>query len=286
MAALIYPDVDFDELVLVMEWYYWAFFIDDTVDNGQLSHEGIENLVWMLEEVQMNRDIAESLPLPLIVEMFQAIWFKMRQKNRPCFESLFASSSIDYARGLPELDKMRHDAGIPDLETYKRNRRLVVWLEGALLFTGFILDLKVDQEVLNSSEMKELHATYIELGWLINDIYSWNIEQRRGDMCNFISLIVIHEQKSVQDAMDDAEQEIRSQVLKCRSVKNRVLQTYRDHKDIEDLKTYIERNQVWIWVAVAWSFVAGERYFGNQKASEEAQNTGIVHIMPREVDTQ
>jgi hypothetical protein len=148
MAALIYPDVDFDDLVLAMEWFYWAFFIDDSespfcwklhinthiplaVDNGQLSHEGIENVVRMYEEVQMNRDIVECLPLPLIIEMFQAIWFKICQKNRPCesyccvphrpnesgFESLFATSSINYARGLPELDKMRHDAGIPDLET-------------------------------------------------------------------------------------------------------------------------------------------------------------------------
>jgi hypothetical protein len=73
-------------------------------------------------------------------------------------------------------------------------------------------------------------------------------------MCNIVSLILIHKQKSIQDAMDDAEQELRSQVLKWRSAKTRMLQTYRDHKDIEDLKTYIERGpQGWIWTAVVWS---------------------------------
>ncbi|KAJ6596296.1 isoprenoid synthase domain-containing protein [Mycena vulgaris] len=285
MAALVYPDIDFDDLVLAMKWFYWAFFLDDTVDSGQLSQEGVENLVQMYENVQRNRDIAEHVPLPLIIEIFQGIWLKMRQRNRPCFESLFATGSINYVRGLPGQNKMRHEAEIPDIETHKLSRRQVVFIESVLQFTGFILDLKVDQEILQSSEMKELNATYIELGWLLNDIISWNIEQRKGDICNLISLIMIHEQKSVQDAMDDTEQELRSQVLKSRSAKTRVLQTYRDHKDIEDLKTYIEKNQVWIWAAVEWSMVAGERYFGNQKASEEAQNTGIVHIMPREVDT-
>lgn len=72
-------------------------------------------------------------------------------------------------------------------------------------------------------------------------------------MCNLISLIMIHEQKNVQDAIDDAEQEIKSQVLKWRSARMRVLETYKDHRDIEDLKTLIQRNQVWIWAAVVWS---------------------------------
>ncbi|KAJ7751820.1 isoprenoid synthase domain-containing protein [Mycena olivaceomarginata] len=255
MAAFMYPEIDFDDLVLAMEWLYWGFFIDDIVDSGQLSSEGVENLVQMYEEVQMNRDIAEGRPLPLTVEMFQAIWFKMCQKNRPCFESLFASASINYTRGLPELNKMRHDAGIPNLETYKRNRRVVVFCESPMQFTGlrFILDLKVDQEILRSSEMKELYATYIELGWRINDIFSWNIEQRSGDMCNLISLIMIHEQKSVQDAINDVEEELRSQLLKWRSVKMHVLQTYQSHHDIEDLKSLIERNEAWLWTAVVWS---------------------------------
>ncbi|KAJ6537197.1 isoprenoid synthase domain-containing protein [Mycena capillaripes] len=250
MAAFSYPDVDFDDLVLAMEWFYWAFLMDDSVDCGKLSREGIENLAQMYEEVQMNRDIAERQPLPLILEMFQAIWFKMCQKNRPCFEGLFASASINYTRAISELDKMRNDAGIPDVETYKRNRRLVIWFEGALQFTGFILDLK-----------------------------------RRGDMCNLVSLIMIHKQKSVQDAIDDVEKELRSQLLKWRSAKMHILQTYQSHHDIEDLKSFIEGCKVWIWIAVAWSFVAGKRYFGDEKASEEAQNTRIVHIMPRELDT-
>ncbi|KAJ6525382.1 isoprenoid synthase domain-containing protein [Mycena capillaripes] len=285
MAAFSYPDVDFDDLVLAMEWFYWAFLMDDSVDCGKLSREGIENLAQMYEEVQMNRDIAERQPLPLILEMFQAIWFKMCQKNRPCFEGHFARASINYTRAISELDKMRNDAGIPDVETYKRNRRLVIWFEGALQFTGFILDLKVDQEILHSSAMKELKATCIEMGWLINDIVSWNIDQRRGDMCNLVSLIMIHKQKSVQDAIDDVEKELRSQLLKWRSAKMHILQTYQSHHDIEDLKSFIEGCKVWIWIAVAWSFVAGKRYFGDEKASEEAQNTRIVHIMPRELDT-
>ncbi|KAJ7354037.1 hypothetical protein DFH08DRAFT_803951 [Mycena albidolilacea] len=123
----------------------------------------------------------------------------------------------------PLQNKMRHDAKITDIETYKHQRRLNVWFDAALAFSG--------------SEMEELNAPGIELAWLINDILSWNKEQRTGDMCNLISLILIHEQKSIQDAMDDAEQELRSQVLKWCSAKTRGLQAYRDHKDIEDLKT-------------------------------------------------
>jgi hypothetical protein len=120
--------------------------------------------------------------------------------------------------------------------------------------------------------MRELHATFIELGWRINDIFSWNVEQvsishfptggyiadasmrqRSGDMCNLISLIMIHEQKSVQDSINDVEEEFRSQLLKWRSAKMKVIQTYQSHHDIEDLKSLIEGNEVWIWTAVVWS---------------------------------
>jgi hypothetical protein len=50
-------------------------------------------------------------------------------------------------------------------------------MESATIGLRFILNLNIAQEILHSSEMEELHAPCVELGWLINDVISWNKEQ-------------------------------------------------------------------------------------------------------------
>jgi hypothetical protein len=72
-------------------------------------------------------------------------------------------------------------------------------------------------------------------------------------MINFVSLVMIHEKKTIQEAMDYAAQEFMSQVAKWCSAKARALEIYREHKDIKDLTTFIQRNEIWIWIAIEWS---------------------------------
>ncbi|KAJ7254722.1 hypothetical protein C8J57DRAFT_1518352 [Mycena rebaudengoi] len=120
----------------------------------------------------------------------------------------------------------------------KRNRRIVLHVKPAFHFTGLIFNLNVDDAIIKSREVVELHDAVVEVGWLLNDILSWNTEQRRGDFLNLVSLIMIHEKKTVQDAVDDVEQEVRTQ-----------------HKDFKDLQSLIQTNDCWPWVAVHWSYV-------------------------------
>jgi hypothetical protein len=72
-------------------------------------------------------------------------------------------------------------------------------------------------------------------------------------MWNFISIIMIQDKKTVQEAMDDAEQELRSQATQWLSAKMHLLETYRTHQDIRDLTLLIERNELWALIAVEWS---------------------------------
>jgi hypothetical protein len=41
----------------------------------------------------------------------------------------------------------------------------------------FGLDLNVDNAIVCSDEMKQLYAHLTEIAWLVNDIFSWNIEE-------------------------------------------------------------------------------------------------------------
>ncbi|KAF7326753.1 Terpene cyclase [Mycena venus] len=282
MAAAMYHDLGFDDLVLTLQWYFWGFLIDDTIDSQQLSPEGVRNIVHLYEDVQCNRHLDETVPPPLIIAIFQSVWKKMREKKRLGFERLFAEASIAYVRGLPQVNGFRSSVGLPDKETYKRHRRKNVFVEPAFHFTGFIMDLNIDDEIVRSAAMQEAYAHLSEIGWLVNDILSWNAEQRRGDMWNFISITMIQDKKTVQEAIDDAEQELKSQVTQWRSAKMNVLETYRTHQDIRDLTLLIERNELWALIAVEYSYNwAAIRYFGSRENSEQAQRTGIVHIMPR-----
>jgi hypothetical protein len=72
-------------------------------------------------------------------------------------------------------------------------------------------------------------------------------------MWNLVSIIIIQDNKTVQEAMNDVEEELRAQVNQWWSAKMRVLETYKAHQDIQDLTLLIERNQLWGLLAVEWS---------------------------------
>ncbi|KAJ6601871.1 hypothetical protein DFH09DRAFT_1069422 [Mycena vulgaris] len=149
-------------------------------------------------------------------------------------------------------------------------------------FSRFIQDFKVDDAIVHSAEMKQLHAHLIDICWLVNNILLWNVEQRSGDMWNLVSIIMIQDNKTVQEAMNDAEQELRLEANQWWSAKMCVLEAYKAHQDIQDLTLLIERIQFWPLMVVEWSYnSASNRYFGSHQASGEAQRTGIVHILPR-----
>ncbi|KAJ7289369.1 isoprenoid synthase domain-containing protein [Mycena rebaudengoi] len=289
MAALMYPDVDLEDLVLTTKWFSWGFFIDDIIDRKTIGSKEIEDLVQLYEDVQFNRDGLggeKEEPEPLVIQMFRSIWNKVREKKRPGWERLFAEASLDYVRGLPGVNEFRTAQELPTIQEYKVNRRRVLFFEAVFHYTGLIYGLNVDPAVVRSPEVTELYASLTEFGWLFNDVFSWNVDQRIGDYVNFVSLLIVHERKTLQDAMDDAGAQIREQLARWDSAKMRVLETFREHPDIKDLTELAERNERGIWLAVGWSWAAGERYLGGREALEEADITGLVHVMPRQRDSE
>jgi hypothetical protein len=52
------------------------------IDSQQLSPEGVRNILHLYEDVQRNRDLDASGPLPPLIAIFQSVWSKMREKKR------------------------------------------------------------------------------------------------------------------------------------------------------------------------------------------------------------
>ncbi|KAF7340491.1 hypothetical protein MSAN_02120500 [Mycena sanguinolenta] len=264
IVVLMYPDADFDDILLTMKWFYWGFLIDDTVDWGFVNAEGIPDLIKLYEDVLLNRDVSERGKLPLVIEVLRDVWNEIREKKQPGWENLFAEAAIHYVRALPEVNEFRKSAKTNKIDAESS------FYEPVFHWTGLIHGYLIAPDLVCSPEMKELRASWVEVGWL-----------RSGDCINLISLTMIHEKKTLQDAMDEAAQQIAAQLVRWGEAKSRVFETYREHKDINELKALIEANERGIWLPIGWSWVAWERYFASQKAAEEAQTTGIVHVMSR-----
>ncbi|KAJ6603300.1 isoprenoid synthase domain-containing protein [Mycena vulgaris] len=282
VTAVVFPDVNLDDLLLSTQFQCWGFLIDDLVDDDRVGPEGVRDLIQMLEDIQHNRPLEEGRPFPLVIQIFQVIWDKMRELKRPCFEHRFGDTLSHWSDSLLQVFRMGRGNDCPDIETYKVFRGRNSGMECLQYFTGFLHGLNLDDQVLDSTELKEVIFHLNAMTWLANDVISWNMEQSRGEICNLVSLIMIHEKKTVQDAMDDAEQMLRSHAAKFRSAKTRALETFREHKDIKDLESFIQANQMWPHIAVRFSFHAAHRYFRSPEASDEAQSTGVVHVMPRQ----
>lgn len=109
------------------------------------------------------------------------------------------------------------------------------------------------------------------------DIFSYNVEQARGDTHNMIIILETHYGMDLQDAMDYAGEMCR--VTMEQFVANQArIPTFGCEKLDRDVAAYVRGLQDWIVGTLHWSFMS-HRYFGAEGA--EVKKHRYVKLLPK-----
>ncbi|KIY64715.1 terpenoid synthase [Cylindrobasidium torrendii FP15055 ss-10] len=168
-----------------------------------------------------------------------------------------------------------HDILRPSAE-YLEMRRGTVGVRPS--FDFFVLSDELPNEVLEHPTVASLIRCAIDMSIMSNDIYSFNIEQARGDKNhNLVSVIMAEEKTDIQGAIDHISKKYDElRLLFLHNYKH--LPELGDAKLKKTLEDYCLGLGTWVTTNDEWSFIT-PRYFGDKR--EEVRRTKKVTLLPR-----
>ncbi|KAF8990109.1 terpenoid synthase [Cyathus striatus] len=236
------------------------------------------NLIFLLDEWSEESNEAEARHLADIVmdalhnphkvrpqgewvggELARQCWANAIKTASPTAQRQFITIFQEYNDSIVQQSADRDEKHVHTIESYMKSRRITI---GAKLFTAMNrLYIDIPDYVMSNEVIDCLHETIYDMHSIGNDIYSYNVEQARGDsLLNLVTIVMHQLQLDVQNAYDwigKYHDEISEKFLKSYgnlpSWGQEVDQSVAQY--VDDLGNSVRANE-------QWSFES-QRYFGN-----------------------
>ncbi|KAG8763473.1 hypothetical protein FRC11_003162 [Ceratobasidium sp. 423] len=274
MASMAYPDADLEHLRPAMDFILWLFAFDDMTDEGGL-RDSVERVKQAIN-VTMNilRDPESPQPKFKIAATLQDIFHRMRATSSPGTIRRFVEAADRYTQGILQQTVNRCVDEVPTVEGFIALRRDTSGVEMVFAVLEYSLALDLPDEVHNDPIVAELALAGNDILTWANDVYSFPVEQARGDTQNLVFITMWDKQLDLEGAMDYVDQLIRKRVQEYLEAKAK-LRSFGPELD-DQVAFYIQGIEYWVQGAIDWSFMT-TRYFGAD--AEKVRETGMVDIM-------
>ncbi|KAJ3766764.1 isoprenoid synthase domain-containing protein, partial [Lentinula raphanica] len=139
------------------------------------------------------------------------------------------------------------------------------------------LGLDLPQEVVSDLTFMEAYWAAVDMVWLSNDLYSYDMEQSKGlDGVNFITVFMKENNIDLQAASDCVGSYFKQLMDRHVDARKR-LPSWGPEIDA-DVARWLAAMIRWVRGNLDWSFES-QRYFG--PSFLEVKETGVVHLRPR-----
>ncbi|TFY76926.1 hypothetical protein EWM64_g7086 [Hericium alpestre] len=277
LSAMCYPDVEADRLRVVADYMNYLFKLDDWSDEFEADeiHVMRDCVMGCLEDPV---GFATEEPVGLLTKSFFSRFVKT---GGPGCRQRFIDTMELFFRAVTQqaLDRINDD--IPDLESYIALRRDTSGCKPCFALIEYAAGIDLPDEVVNHRSIKILEDAANDLVSWSNDIYSFNVEQARGDTHNSVIIVMNEQGLDIQAAMDHVGS-LCFATLNTFSRTRASLPSWGPDVDA-DVEKYVMGLQDWIIGSLHWSFLT-KRYFG--KNGEEVKNTLTVALLPKKTAQQ
>ncbi|KZT33902.1 terpenoid synthase [Sistotremastrum suecicum HHB10207 ss-3] len=275
IASLAYPNASRDILRTGCDLMN-AFFVFDDISDGQCSadvRKGADIIMDALRNPYDPRPQGESI----LGDVFQTFWSRALIYSSRSAAHRFINHFQDYVDAVVEQAIDREHNRIRSVEDYLTLRRHTI---GCLpSFNVLQMNMDLPDFVVTHPQVLNLVTIATDMIILANDLYSYNIEQYRGDEAHnmsrrlyMVAVIMKSHDLNVQDAVDHIGEQYRQ--LRDRFLTDRETLPSWSEDVNRELKEYIEGLGNWVTANVEWSFES-ERYFGKD-GPEIRQHRNLV----------
>ncbi|KAF8479287.1 isoprenoid synthase domain-containing protein [Russula ochroleuca] len=284
LTAYCFNNCASDHLRVVSDFMNFLFHLDD-VSDGHLARdaEGLGNCVmnafeWpddyrpvrgQLGGIQIQENSAAKLA--------RDFWSRCIRDCAPAVQQRFKSHMHMFFEAVHQQALYRASDIVPDFDTYVEMRRETSGCKPVFDLIEYSLDMELPDAVMEHPVIVALNDGTNDLVTWSNDLFSYNVEQSRGDTHNMICVFMINDGLSLQQAVDRIGEMCKRTIDTFVENQARV-PSWGDCID-RDVKLYVNGLQEWIVGSLHWSFMT-TRYFGDNGGVVRA--TRIVELLSQE----
>ncbi|KAL1759644.1 isoprenoid synthase domain-containing protein [Schizophyllum commune] len=170
----------------------------------------------------------------------------------------------------------RKSGVIPDLESYVALRRDTSGCKPCWALIEYANNLDIPDAVMDHPVLREMGEAANDLVTWSNDIFSYNVEQSKGDTHNMIAVVMNERGLDLQGAVDFVG-ELCKQAIDRFNYARSCLPSWSPQID-RDVDVYADGLANWMVGSLHWSFET-ERYFG--KDGHTVKATRVINLLPR-----
>ncbi|CAE7214440.1 unnamed protein product [Rhizoctonia solani] len=274
MASVCFSEADLEHLRPAMDFTLWLFAFDDMTDEGGLrdSVERVKQAIDVTMHGLRNPDAPESKFK--IAATLHSFFNRMRATATPGCIKRFVDSSDLYTQAILQQTVNRTADEVPSVEGFIQLRRDTSAVKMVFAVLEYSLGLDLPDEVHNDPIVAELALAGNDILTWANDIFSFPLEQARGDTQNLVFITMWDKQLDLEGAMEYVDQLIRKRVQDYVDAKAK-LGSFGPELD-DKVAKYVRGIEYWVQGAIDWSFMT-PRYFGPD--FEKVRETCEVEIM-------
>ncbi|KAH9848860.1 terpenoid synthase [Lenzites betulinus] len=282
LTAYCYPTCTAPRLRVVSDFMNYLFHLDNISDG--MMHKGTEEL----SDVVMNALWFPDRYAPTTGQpaaeasagrMAREYWSRCIQDAKPGPQARFKETLELFFEAVHQQARDRDTGIIPDLDSYINVRRDTSGCKPVFDLIEYAMDIDLPDFVVEHPIIKALNQGANDLVTWSNDIFSYNVEQSRGDTHNMIAILMSLHGLDLQSAVDHVG-DLCKQTIDAFIENKGNVPSFGPELD-RDVALYVQGLQDWIVGSLHWSFMT-RRYFGT--AGAEVKKHRVVKLLPRKGD--
>ncbi|KAF8350406.1 terpenoid synthase [Amanita rubescens] len=263
LAGYSYTTGPTDRLRVIADYINYLFHLDN-ISDGMLIREADElgnvvmNALWFPESYKPTKGQPEVESNP--GKLTRDIWTRCIRHAGPGVQKRFIETTQEFHESLSIQAKTRAANAVPDLESYIDCRRDTSACKPCWALIEYIHDIDLPDYVAEHPIIEAMGQAANDMVSWSNDIYSYNIEQARGDgYQNLVHVLIHYHGHTLQSAIDYAGDMWKQTLEKFMEDEKRLPSWGPEVDDM--VQKYLSGLRDWCVGSLYWSFRT-HRYFG------------------------
>ncbi|KAG8772965.1 hypothetical protein FRC12_002811 [Ceratobasidium sp. 428] len=280
MGALAFADADLEHLRPAMDFVLWLFAFDDLTDVEKLGEvDETKRMADDIMKVLRNPDTAR--PEFKIAAVLHSWFDRMRVDSSAATTQRLVDAVNLYTEATFQQTLNRSADSLPTIDEYIQLRRDTSAVKIMYPVIEYTLGLSLPEEVHSDLNMAEILLAGNDLLTWANDVYSFPIEQARGDTHNLVFIAMCNEQLDLEGALEYVDKLLRKRLQRYVDAKAQ-LRSFGPELDAR-IKQYVQGIEYGVQGSISWTFMT-PRYFGcNAEMVKETHIADLREPAPQNV---
>ncbi|EPQ55293.1 terpenoid synthase [Gloeophyllum trabeum ATCC 11539] len=272
LASRAYPRADYDRLRTCLDFINLLFVVDEISDE-QSGEDALKTGLIVIKTMQ-DPSYADDSQVAKITREFRV---RLLRHARPNFLRRFLKTWEDYAIAFAQEAELRENGQVLDVQAYTELRRENSGVRPCFHLIEYAAGSDIPDEVFANPTFEDLFLCALDMISWSNDLYSYNVEQSKGQDGNNIIRVLMEERNlSLQEACDYVG--VYFQDLMDRFQSSRQKLPSWGVKTDKAVSDFLDGLENWVATNLEWSFLT-QRYFGPSVA--EVRQTRLVTLQPK-----